>query len=108
MIGFPLLPSFSYFSWPALSLQHSVGQSNGLLQSEGESVEQYMTALYHHIETCEYGDLKDEMLCGRLVVGICDSVTLQKLQMDPEPTLVPLVEPCSFKNQVFPNLEKTY
>ena len=27
-------------------------------QSEGESVEQYITALYHLVETCEYGDLR--------------------------------------------------
>ena len=56
-------------------------------QSEGESVEQYITALYHLVETCEYGDLRDEMLRDRLVVGICDSAMSQKLQMDPEPTL---------------------
>ena len=41
-------------------------------QSEDESVEQYITALYHLVETCEYGDLRDEMLRDRLVVGIRD------------------------------------
>ena len=56
-------------------------------QSEGESVEQYITALYHLVETCEYGDLRDEMLRDRLVVGIRDSAMSQKLQMDPELTL---------------------
>ena len=56
-------------------------------QSEGESVEQYITALYHLVETCEYGDLRDEMLRDRLVVGIRDAAMSQKLQMDPELTL---------------------
>ena len=39
------------------------------------------------METCEYGDLRDEMLRDRIVVGIRDSATSQKLQMDPELTL---------------------
>ena len=56
-------------------------------QSEGESIEQYITALYHLVETCEYGDWRDEMLRDRLVVGIREAATSQKLQMDPELTL---------------------
>ena len=34
-------------------------------QNEGETVEQYITALYHLVETCEYGDFKNEMLRGQ-------------------------------------------
>ena len=57
-------------------------------QSEGKSVEQSdITALYHLIETCKYRDLTDEMLRDGLVVGIHDSATSQKLQIDPELTL---------------------
>ena len=52
-------------------------------QGKGKSVEQYITALHHLVETCEYGDLRDEMLRDRLVWGIRDSTTSQKLQMDP-------------------------
>ena len=56
-------------------------------QSEGKSIEQYITALYHLVETCEYGDWTDEMLRDRLVVGIRDAAMSQKLQMDPGLTL---------------------
>ena len=42
-------------------------------QREGESAEQYIMVLYDLVETCDYGILKDEMLCDRLVVGIADA-----------------------------------
>ena len=47
-------------------------------QSEGELVEQYITALYHLVETWEYGDLRDEMLNYELVMGIRKSMKLHK------------------------------
>ena len=42
-------------------------------QLAGESVEQYITVLYTLVETCEYGNLTEELLRDRLVVGIRDS-----------------------------------
>ena len=45
------------------------------------------TVVYHLVETCEHGDLRDDMQRDRLVVGIRDSAMSQKLQMDPELTL---------------------
>ena len=56
-------------------------------QKEGESSEQYITELYNLIEFCEYGDLKEEMLRDRLVVGIRDTGLSEKLQTDPDLTL---------------------
>lgn len=56
-------------------------------QKEGETAEQYITELYTLIEFCEYGDLKEEMLRDRLVVGIRDVGLSDKLQTDPDLTL---------------------
>ena len=56
-------------------------------QLEGESTEQYIMCLYSLVETCEYGEFKEEMLRDRLVVGIRDAAMSQKLQMDAELTL---------------------
>ena len=56
-------------------------------QAEGESAERYITTLYSLIETCEYGELKDEMLRDRIVVGIRDKGLSDKLQMDATLTL---------------------
>lgn len=56
-------------------------------QRNSETSEQYITALDNLIETCEYGELRDEMLCDRLVVGIRDASLSEQLQMDTDLTL---------------------
>ena len=57
-------------------------------QMAGESAEQYITELYHLVETCDYNaDIVEEMLRDRLVVGMRDSVLAEGLQLNPELTL---------------------
>ena len=56
-------------------------------QLPGETVEQYISELYALVETCEYGNLTEEMLRDRIVVGIRDEAISKRLQLDPELTL---------------------
>ena len=42
-------------------------------QEVGETVDSFITALYELAEHCNYGDLCEEMIHNRLVVGIKDS-----------------------------------
>ena len=56
-------------------------------QKEGESIEQYLTALYALVETCEYGALTEQMLRDRLVVGIKDQALSERLQTFSDLTL---------------------
>ena len=56
-------------------------------QMAGESAEQYISTLYHLVETCEYGTLKEEMLRDRIVVGMRDAALSERLQMDASLTL---------------------
>ena len=51
-------------------------------QLPGESVEQYITELYALVETCEYGNLTDDMLRDRIVVGIRNAAVSKRLQLD--------------------------
>ena len=55
-------------------------------QLDGESAEQYITALYRLINFCEYGALKEEMLRDRIVVGIRYVALSKRLQMDADLT----------------------
>ena len=41
-------------------------------QVDGESAEKYIVELYALAETCNYGEMKEEMIRDRLVVGIRD------------------------------------
>ena len=61
--------------------------TEGPARQRGESVEQFITALYHLAETCEYGALRNEMLRDRIVVGIVDSSLSERLQMIEDLTL---------------------
>ena len=56
-------------------------------QEEGESVDDFVTALYCLSEHCQYGNLCDEMIRDRIVVGLRDSSLSEKLQLEPELTL---------------------
>ena len=57
-------------------------------QVEGETAEEYITALYALAKTCNYkAELQDEMIHDRLVVKICDKALSEKLQMDAKLTL---------------------
>ena len=60
---------------------------NRRCQKEGESIEQYITALYDLAEFCEYGTLRDEMIRDRLVVGILDQALSERMQTDSELSL---------------------
>ncbi len=56
-------------------------------QHVGESVEHFITELHCLAEHCGYGQLHDEMVRDRLVVGLIDKKLSEHLQLDPELTL---------------------
>ena len=56
-------------------------------QLPGESVDDFITSLYGLVEYCEYGELCEEMIRDRIVVGLQDASLSEKLQLDPELTL---------------------
>lgn len=56
-------------------------------QERGESVEVFITALHQAADSCEFGDMKDQMIRDRLVVGIRDKTLSQRLQMESDLTL---------------------
>ena len=55
---------------------------NRRMQEEEESVEQFITSLYSLADNCEYGNMKEELIRDRLVVGIKDVTLSERLQMD--------------------------
>ena len=74
-------------------------------QREGESVEEFITALYHLVETCDYGSMKEEMLQDRIVVEIPDRGLSQKLQMDSKLTLEQ-AKKCARQKEAVKNQQK--
>ena len=60
---------------------------NQRVQQADESVEHFITNLYQLAKYCEYGNLRDEMIRDRIVMGIRDSALSERLQLDPDLTL---------------------
>ena len=56
-------------------------------QDEGETVDTFITALYKIAEHCQYGQLHDDMIRDRIVVGLKDATLAEKLQLDSDLTL---------------------
>ena len=56
-------------------------------QEEGETIEHFISTLYELSEDCEYGEMRNEMIRDRLVVGICDVALSERLQTDESLTL---------------------
>eukprot|EP00731_Ephydatia_muelleri_P009037 Em0004g1375a len=56
-------------------------------QEDGEPVDDFVTSLYSLAQYCNFGDLHDEMITDRLVVGLRDANLSEKLQLDSELTL---------------------
>ena len=60
---------------------------NRRVQYDNESVEEFINSLHVLAEHCEYGDLHDQMIRDRIVVGLKDGNVSQRLQLDPDLTL---------------------
>ena len=65
---------------------------NARCQMLTETVDDYITDLYSLAQTLKYGNMKEELIRDRIVVGIRDEKLSQKLQLMPELTLKKAVE----------------
>lgn len=76
----------SYFI-PKKNVIYERARFNKRVQQPGEPVDAFITALYALSENCEYGQLHDELLRDRLVVGLQDAGLSEKMQLDKNLTL---------------------
>ena len=78
-------------------------------QDEGEQVDAFITALYNLASKCEYGELHDEMIHDRIVVGIANPTLSEKMQLDEGLTLekaAKLARECESIKQQQPKLRE--
>lgn len=60
---------------------------NRRTQEEGEPVDTFITSLYKLATKCNYGELGDEMIRDRIVVGIRNEALSERMQLDETLTL---------------------
>ena len=56
-------------------------------QEEGELVDSFITSLYKLAEHCNYGNLRDDLIRDRIVIGVRDTKLSLKLQLEDALTL---------------------
>ncbi|KAL3187041.1 hypothetical protein MRX96_026133 [Rhipicephalus microplus] len=72
---------------PRTNVIYERAKFNSRKQEAHESVDAFVTELYRLAETYEYGDLKEELIRDRLVVGLADTQLSEKLKLNAEMTL---------------------
>ena len=60
---------------------------NKISQLPNKPVEQFITEMHRLGDNCEFGEMKEELIRDRLVVGIRDHALSERLQMEAELTL---------------------
>ena len=78
---------FDAYFIPKRNIIYERAMFNSRRQEDGETVDSFITALYTLSEHCQYGNLRNEMIRDRIVVGIRNTQLAEKLQMDTELTL---------------------
>ena len=61
---------------------------NKLVQQPGQAVDSFIQELHRLADNCAYGGLKEELIRDRIIVGVLDSGLSDRLQTNPDLTLV--------------------
>ena len=75
------------FFVPKRNVIYERAKFNQRVQLPGETVDSFITALYGLAEHCKYGQLRNELIRDRLVVGLSNVSLSEKLQLDRDLTL---------------------
>ena len=57
------------------------------IQQPGELVNQFITEIHKLVESCNFGEMKEELIHDCLIVGIRDDALSEHLQLEPDLTL---------------------
>ncbi|KAJ8393364.1 hypothetical protein AAFF_G00060860 [Aldrovandia affinis] len=68
-------------------------------QEEGESIDNFVTRLRERAATCEYGQLKDEMIRDKIVLGVANESIRRRLLREKGLTLITAIEMCRAAEQ---------
>uniref|UniRef100_A0A8B9JE72 ribonuclease H n=1 Tax=Astyanax mexicanus TaxID=7994 RepID=A0A8B9JE72_ASTMX len=63
-------------------------------QEEGEPIDSFVTRLREKAATCEYGELKDDLIRDKIVLGIADENTRRRLLRERQLTLNSAIDTC--------------
>ncbi|XP_064468401.1 uncharacterized protein K02A2.6-like [Ornithodoros turicata] len=72
---------------PRVNVIYERAKFNRRRQESHETVDVFITDLHKMADRCQYGELKEQLIRDRLVVGLSDVQLSERLQLNPELTL---------------------
>lgn len=87
-----VLQRFDSYFIPKRNIIFERARFNMRSQQDGESIEEFATTLHTLSKDCDYGNLREQLVRDRFVVGIQDSKLSAKLQLNAELTLQTALE----------------
>lgn len=78
------------------------------MRQEGETFTEFLTAARLQAKKCQYGDLTNELLRDRLIVGIANDDVREKLLGDPAIDLEKTIHICKASEQAMQQLKKNH
>lgn len=91
---------FDAFFVPKKNVIYERAKFNQRVQLPGETVDSFITALYSLAEHCNYGQLHEELIRDRLVVGLRNVSLSEKLQLDKDLTLQTAIEKTRLSEEI--------
>lgn len=79
--------AFSKFFQVKKNVIYERAKFNRRVQREGESMDSFITSLHALAATCDYGDLREEFIRDRIVVGILNQKLGEEMQLKSDLTL---------------------
>ena len=76
-----VIKKFSDYFEPKKNIVFERFKFNSRTQQIDETVDSFITALYTLADSCKFGDLKDELIRDRIVIGMRDTRTSERLQL---------------------------
>ena len=69
-------------------------------QNDGQSIDSYATELRTRADHCDFGDLKDSLIRDKIVIGIRDSKTQERLLRESDVSLDKALQICRASGEV--------
>lgn len=86
------LDAFKRYFAPRTNVIFERFKFNTRKQNQGEPIDAFITDLHAMAEKCQFGELKDELIRDRVVVGMTDSRTSEAMQLKSDLTLQIAIE----------------
>ncbi|KAJ8049448.1 hypothetical protein HOLleu_02204 [Holothuria leucospilota] len=89
-----VMDKFQNYCTPKKNITYERHKFFTCIQKPGESIDQYLTILRTKSKSCDFGDLDDSLIRGRIICGIPNNALRERLLREEDLTLSKAVQMC--------------